>query len=468
MNSRNPNEYRGSKRIADLLTKQIKLDPIEFLGEQSFEYIVQKNDTLSKLATRHLKEELKFYALAKYNNISNPSKIQEGDEIRIPGKVEKGDEISIPGVREVAAPKPSPAGPKLTILTPPWLCKKENHAVARSDKVEISGFYHARSGVRRIFVNGRQINFDEEGHFLHSVSLTEKETPLELYAVDRRGRESKRCVTRVRTEPARYPKRPPKRPGNYYALVIGNSDYIEWPDLKAPVDDAKAVARLLRDRYGFQLIPPLFDGTRGQILIDATRDEIIDTLDKVRSKLTSNDHLLIYYAGHGDIDDDSGKAYWVPVNGKKHRGQWIALDYLFREILESMTIKHILVVSDSCFAGAVARTPPKLPPPGEKREEKLRQILQKRSRTVLVAAEGAKETPDHLGGRHSPFAEAFMDVLSRQRDPLLGEELFHYLRQDMKEIKTMLGLRPGYKAIGGTGHEAGVDFIFVPQRPSTL
>ena len=103
--------------------------------------------------------------------------------------------------------------------------------------------------------------------------------------------------------------------------------------MRAPVDDAKAVARLLRDRYGFKLIPPLFEEGRGEILIDATRDEIIDTLYAVRSKLTRHDHLLIYYAGHGSIDN--GTAYWVPVNGRAHPGQWIDLDNVLLKVFRS-------------------------------------------------------------------------------------------------------------------------------------
>ena len=43
--------------------------------------------------------------------------------------------------------------------------------------------------------------------------------------------------------------------GAYRALIIGINDYKDpnIPDLKTPVNDAKAMGKLLHDRYGFQV-----------------------------------------------------------------------------------------------------------------------------------------------------------------------------------------------------------------------
>ena len=29
-------------------------------------------------------------------------------------------------------------------------------------------------------------------------------------------------------------------------------------------------------------------------------------------KLTPNDSVIVYYAGHGHFDDDTGEGYWLP------------------------------------------------------------------------------------------------------------------------------------------------------------
>lgn len=95
--------------------------------------------------------------------------------------------------------------------------------------------------------------------------------------------------------------------GKYYALVIGINQYsAPMPQLKTAVNDAKAIASLLKDRYGFEVIL-LLDG-------QATRQAILNNINKYRSVLTENDSLLIYYGGHGYFDKDADKGYWLPVD----------------------------------------------------------------------------------------------------------------------------------------------------------
>ena len=40
--------------------------------------------------------------------------------------------------------------------------------------------------------------------------------------------------------------------------------------------------------------------------------DIIQELDYLRDKITSNDNLLIFYAGHGYYDEDAEIGYWLP------------------------------------------------------------------------------------------------------------------------------------------------------------
>lgn len=50
--------------------------------------------------------------------------------------------------------------------------------------------------------------------------------------------------------------------GRYHALVIGNNAYKHLPRLVTAVNDAEAVADILRTRYGFEVT----------LLLEATRD----------------------------------------------------------------------------------------------------------------------------------------------------------------------------------------------------
>ncbi len=91
-------------------------------------------------------------------------------------------------------------------------------------------------------------------------------------------------------------KLPENEFGRYHALVIGNNDYQHLRNLTTAVGDADAVAKLLEQKYGFQVTK----------LINATRRDIAGALNRLRQTLTEKDNLLVYYAGHGVLDEEAG------------------------------------------------------------------------------------------------------------------------------------------------------------------
>ena len=97
------------------------------------------------------------------------------------------------------------------------------------------------------------------------------------------------------------PSQPDQGQGHYYALVIGINDYAQYNKLETPKDDATAVAKTLREGYGFSV----------EQLSDATRDQILGALDHYRGSLGENDSLLVYFAGHGFNDTKINRAYWL-------------------------------------------------------------------------------------------------------------------------------------------------------------
>src|SRR5690242_19308569 len=63
-----------------------------------------------------------------------------------------------------------------------------------------------------------------------------------------------------------------KKPGGYYALVIGINNYQHLNKLKTPVNDARELTRILHNEYRFET----------KTLLDATRRQILDSLDYYR------------------------------------------------------------------------------------------------------------------------------------------------------------------------------------------
>ena len=133
--------------------------------------------------------------------------------------------------------------------------------------------------------------------------------------------------------------------GNFYALVIGNDDYKNIPKLKSAIVDAKAVGTLLEKEYGFRVTP----------LFNASRYQILSALSGFRPKLSERDSFLIYYAGHGVLDEDIQRGYWLPIDAEaKNSANWLSTTAIIDEV-HGMKALHVLVVSDSCFSATLMR-----------------------------------------------------------------------------------------------------------------
>lgn len=75
-----------ANKVARSLLAQIQTDPARYFGgTDSFNYTMQQGDTLQSIAQRFLEEPLKFFILARFNGISDPSRVTPGRIIKVPG-----------------------------------------------------------------------------------------------------------------------------------------------------------------------------------------------------------------------------------------------------------------------------------------------------------------------------------------------------------------------------------------------
>jgi uncharacterized caspase-like protein len=235
--------------------------------------------------------------------------------------------------------------------------------------------------------------------------------------------------------------------GRYHALVIGNNNYAKLPKLQTAVSDAEAVAEVLTRRYGFSV----------ELLRNATREDILRALNKYRAELTENDNLLIYYAGHGSLDRQTNTGFWQPVDAEPDDDlNWIANTDLTRR-LNAMTANHVMVVADSCYSGTLVRDAGTQLPTGQERNEWLRRMAEKRSRTAIVSG-GLEPVADTGRGGHSVFANAFLSTLEGNGDILEGTSLF---KQISRPVVVNANQTPQYADIKQAGHEGG-EFLFIP------
>jgi hypothetical protein len=245
------------------------------------------------------------------------------------------------------------------------------------------------------------------------------------------------------------------KPVTYRALIIGNSLYHYMEPLDTPVNDAKAIAELLKERYGFKV----------KLLLDATREQIMTALHEEKLELTPQDSLLIYYAGHGDLAGPNGRAFWLGVEADPDtRAGWLEADHIRAKIKE-MSAKHILLVADSCFSGAI--THPKTTTIGRGlNETRLRVQWNRRARMVLTSGQVTPVADSAGGGNHSVFARYFIQTLRQNDNVMSGEMLSHELSGRMQAQPVKVGesgqrQTPTYSTLQDANHDVG-DFFFVP------
>ena len=329
----------------------------------------------------------------------------------------------------------------------------------------LAGKVKAAGGLQSLAVNGREEVVDRDGLFKARVPLKgTQEERIRLVAVDGAGRKATlemivpgRVHLSATVDAAGEVRRlpfPAASLGTYHALVVGNNEYKGFKPLKTAVADAEAVAAVLRDRYGYRV----------KLLRNATRLQTLSELNDLRQRLTEKDNLLIYYAGHGELDQKNQRGYWLPVDAAPgNTANWIS-NIDLSDLLNLMAVKHLLVVADSCYAATLTRSSAGRLEPAMTQEELARAVqsfASKRARMVLTSG-GVEPVLDSTGGQHSVFAQIFLEILSSNDGVLLGRDLFQHLQLRVHAMAQRWDVPqvPEYSPIKYGGHEGG-DFFFL-------
>ena len=246
-----------------------------------------------------------------------------------------------------------------------------------------------------------------------------------------------------------------RRYGRFYALVIGNGNHRVLADLKTPLSDARRVADLLADRYGFEV-------TR----IDNGDDIVIlEALNELHEKLEPSDNLLIYYAGYGNARTDGSLevGYWLPVNADRPPTDtyWLPVAQIGAH-LARLPARRIIVIADSSFAGLVAETPAfffAMRPELLVSDAYINLRFENRSRLLISSNQDFPRESN--GDGLSAFTTGLASVLEGSTGILPAPALFLQLREALGG--GMAAIQPTFKAIKSSGDAVG-DFYFVPQH----
>lgn len=207
----------------------------------------------------------------------------------------------------------------------------------------------------------------------------------------------------VRKDRQSSPASPPR--GTNYLLAIAINDYLHCSKLSNAVKDVEAFIELMTSRYHFYPAHVTFIKDA-----DATEKRIRRAFDRLIDVVTEQDNLIIYFSGHGRHHERRG-GFWIPVEAGTSDEDWS--DYISNDLVKTYLARinsfHTFLIADSCFSGAFF---------SEKSKEKnlANRVDTEPSRWGLTS--GKKEiVSDGQLGKHSPFATALLDVLTKATEP---------------------------------------------------
>lgn len=245
--------------------------------------------------------------------------------------------------------------------------------------------------------------------------------------------------------------------GRYWALLIANQNYTNGlPSLDTPINDAMALKNILETNYGF-------DSKRIFLVKDASLTKMREVLDLIHEKVEGNDSLLLYYAGHGHLDEAFGnKGFWIPVDGKApsannigYRTTWLPNSQV-HDIIQANRAKHVLLISDSCYSGTFKTRAISEPQRYAASMEFFYKIAANYSRRAITSG-NLEPVADGGGNGHSIFAYHLLQVLKNSNRTLNAEHLFQELRDNVSQASKQ---NPQYFIIDKQ-KDAGGDFLFI-------
>lgn len=229
--------------------------------------------------------------------------------------------------------------------------------------------------------------------------------------------------------------------GRQWLVLIGINDYYEWTPLYGPVRDVKRIRDVLLKRYRVDRVEEIYD-------TDATKLAIIELFKKVIQEVKPHDSVLIFYAGHGHLDEVSGTGFWIPADGGENldaQENWLPNSQI-RGFIEKLRARHVLMFVDSCFSGdilAISRgSEPKID------NEYFQRAYDRVSRQVLTSGD-IETVPDK-----SMFAQQLSLELDGNIDPYIDPlTLFSRIRTGIR------GTMPMFGALKDSGHQEGASFL---------
>jgi filamentous hemagglutinin family protein len=229
-----------------------------------------------------------------------------------------------------------------------------------------------------------------------------------------------------------------------FVVLFGIDQYADKtiPPLENAIFDAEVVGKLFADKLGYEV----------NVVKNATKADIVRTLNELSTEMQQHDSVIIYYAGHGYRNEKTGGGYWIPADASvSDPTSWISNTDVSK-MLSDISAKQMVMISDSCYSGTFAEQKLGLSGAGLKPDE----VLAKRS-VIVMSSGGDEPVADEGKGGHSIFAWDLMQALRNVDNWQPGTSIFEQVK---REVMKSFPQTPQYGTVKSAGHEAGGDYLF--------
>jgi len=342
--------------------------------------------------------------------------------------------------------------PQLTVTNPSGVDKGEIQ-YSESD-IEIRGSASDESGIYKIQINNEEAEVAGDGSFRHSIRLAYGRNSVQIQATDLKDNTAEMNFVILRATAgdtdagrgvgeAEEPEQTVSSTGINYALLIGIESYDDpdITDLDEPVADADHLKKVLTENYDF-------DSSHVKLLQNPDKAALFAELDELARKVTREDSVLIFYAGHGMWDQQFEQGYWLPKDaGNNSRAQWISNSDI-RDYIRAIHSRHTLLISDACFSGGIFKSRDGL----TGSDKAIQELYSMPSRKAMTSGT-LTEVPDH---------SAFLKFLSKRLQEntqqfMSADQLFYRFREAVINNSPNT---PQYGVIYEAGDEGG-EYIFI-------
>jgi len=236
---------------------------------------------------------------------------------------------------------------------------------------------------------------------------------------------------------------------NYLFLIgIDEYKYDQIPDLSNCVRDCVNFKDVLLDRYTFKE-----ENTIELFNQNATKKNITTHFRELITNLSENDNLIVYFSGHGQIDEITDDGLWIPYEAMDIDDHSSVTNRTILDYFKKIKSKHIFLICDSCYGGNIFK---------DYRIVTINNSLENyKSRLGFASGRNNQVVSDGKTGKNSPFAKELIKFLMDNNSSQLA------IQKLMDSVNMMVKWNEEDQTPDGralVGHQGGMFYLRLNEK----